>query len=85
MKTTVLGVRLNDYHRDKLKKIANDNGLIEADVARILIDKLVEGKIQLTTTLYVDNVDLSGLKRIADKKKVSLQRLIDAVVEQLDE
>ena len=85
MKTTVLGVRLNDYHRDKPKKIASDNGLIEADVARILIDKLVEGKIQLTTTLYVDNVDLSGLKRIADKKKVSLQRLIDAVVEQLDE
>ena len=85
MKTTDLGVRLNDYHRDKLKKIASDNGLIEADVARILIDKLVEVKIQLTTTLYVDNVDLSGLKRIADKKKVSLQRLIDAVVEQLDE
>ena len=58
---------------------------MEVEILRILADKLIEGKIQLTNTLYVDGVDLSGLKRIADKKGYSLQRLVDMVVEQLNE
>ena len=85
MKTSVVGVRLNDYQRDKLKAKGKELGLMEVEILRILADKLIEGKIQLTNTLFVDGVDLSGLKRIADKKGYSLQRLIDLVVEQLNE
>jgi hypothetical protein len=85
MKTSVVGVRLNDYQRDKLKDKGKELGLMEVEILRILADKLIEGKIQLTNTLFVDRVDLSGLKRIADKKGYSLQRLIDLVVEQLNE
>jgi hypothetical protein len=85
MKTSVVGVRLNDYQREKLKKKGKELGLMEVEILRILADKLIEGRIQLTNTLYVDGVDLSGLKRIADKKGYSLQRLIDMVVEQLNE
>ena len=85
MKTSVVGVRLNDYQRDKLKAKGKELGLMEVEILRILADKLIEGRIQLTITLYVDGVDLSGLKRIADKKGYSLQRLIDLVVEQLNE
>jgi hypothetical protein len=85
MKTSVVGVRLNDYQRDKLKEKGKELGLLEVEILRILADKLIEGKIQLTNTLYVDGVDLSGLKRIADKKGYSLQRLVDLVVEQLNE
>ena len=84
MKTTVVGVRLNDYTRDRLKKIADDNGVIEAEIIRILIDRLIEGKIQIKSTV-LDGVNISGLKKIADKKGMSLQRLIDLVVEQLNE
>ncbi len=85
MKTSVVGVRLNDYQRDKLKEKGKELGLLEVEILRILADKLIEGKIQLTNTLFVDGVDLSGLKRVADKKGYSLQRLIDIVVEQLNE
>ena len=85
MKTSVVGVRLNDYQREKLKKKGKELGLMEVEILRILADKLIEGRIQLTNTLYVDGVDLSGLKRIADKKGYSLQKLIDLVVEQLNE
>ena len=85
MKTSVVGVRLNDYQRDKLKAIGKDSGLLEVDILRILADKLIEGRIQIRNTTVVDGVDLSGLKRIADKKGYSLQRLIDLVVEQLNE
>jgi hypothetical protein len=85
MKTSVVGVRLNDYQRDKLKEKGKELGLLEVEILRILADKLIEGKIQLTNTLYVDGVDLSGLKRIADRKGYSLQRLVDLVVEQLNE
>lgn len=85
MKTTVVGVRLNDYTRDKLKKIADDNGVIEAEIIRILIDKLIEGKVQIRNSAVFDGVNISGLKDIADKKGMSVQRLIDLVVEQLNE
>lgn len=85
MKTSVVGVRLNDYQRDKLKAKGKELGLMEVEILRILADKLIEGKIQLTNTLFVDGVDLSGLKRIADKKGYSLQRLVDMIVEQLNE
>lgn len=85
MKTSVVGVRLNDYQRDKLKDIAQGNGILEVDVIRILVDKLIEGKIQLGNVTVVDGVSLSGLKLIADKKGYSLQKLVDLIVEQLNE
>lgn len=85
MKTSVVGVRLNDYQNDKLKQIADDIHCQKVDVIRILVDKLIEGKIQLKATTVVDGVDLADLKMIADKKGISLQRMIDLIVEQLNE
>ena len=71
MKTTVLGIRLNDYQREKLKKKAGDK--LEADVVRELIDEYIEGKI----------IDSKGLRAVAKKRKVEPQILLDAIVEQL--
>ena len=78
MKTTVLGIRLNDYQREKLQHIAEDNRMTEVEAVRILIDKLIEGRIMIG-----NGVDLSGLRMVASKKGVTVQQLIDAVVEQL--
>lgn len=78
MKTTVLGIRLNDYQRDKLQTIAEDNRMTEVEAVRVLIDKLIEGRITIG-----NGVDLSGLRMVASKKGVTVQQLIDAVVEQL--
>lgn len=78
MKTTVLGIRLNDYQREKLQTIAEDNRMTKAEAVRVLIDKLIEGRIQIG-----NGVNLSGLRMVAKKKGVTVQQLIDAVVEQL--
>lgn len=83
--TTVKGIRLNDYQLKKLKEIAKEYKTEDTDLVRILIDKLIEGKIQIRNSVIVDGIDLSGLKRIANKKGLSLQRLIDLIVEQLNE
>lgn len=80
-----MSVRLNDYMRDKLKKIAQDNDLAESELVRVLVDKLIEGKIQLANQLVFDTVNIDGLKKQADVRGVPVQRLVDAVVEQLDE
>ena len=80
MKTTVLGIRLNDYQRDRLQTIAEDNRMTEVEAVRVLIDKLIEGRIQIGS-----GVDLSGLRMVAKEKGVTVQTLIDAVVEQLSE
>lgn len=78
MKTTVLGIRLNEYQREKLKEKAEDNRMTEVEAVRVLIDKLIEGRIQIG-----GGVDLSGLRMVAQNKGVTVQQLIDAVVEQL--
>lgn len=85
MKTSVVGVRLNDYQLEKLDEIAEDLHCQRVEVIRILIDKLIEGKIQIKNTTVVDGVDLADLKRIAEKKGIGLQRMIDLIVEQLCE
>lgn len=73
MKTTVLGVRLNDYQREKLKAKAGDR--LEADVVRDLIDDYIENRL----------LNCSGLIRVAKKRNISPQILLDAIVEQLNE
>lgn len=80
MKTTVLGIRLNDYQRERLQEKASDSGVSEVEAVRILIDKLIEGRIQIGS-----GVDVSGLREIAKRKGVSTQRLIDLIVEQFNE
>lgn len=47
METTVLGVRLNKLQRDKLRAIATENKMSEVEVARLLIDSAVRGKIRV--------------------------------------
>lgn len=83
MKTTVLGVRLNDYQREKLRKYGS-----EADVVRILVDGLIDGKIVLNGDRIVppvddDAVDLSKFEKLAEKKRMSTQGLLDLIAEQL--
>lgn len=79
MKTTVLGVRLNDYQREKLKKFGN-----EADVVRILVDNLIDGNIYLEGDKVKGNgVDLSAYEKMAEKRRMSVQGLLDAIAEQL--
>lgn len=85
MKTTVKSIRLNDYQMARLKKIAMDNDVTESDIIRALVDKLIEGRIQIRNNVVIDGYDLSGLRLIAAKKGYSLQKLIDIVVEQLNE
>lgn len=80
MKTTVLGVRLTDYQREKLRGFSIDG--LEADTVRILIDGLIEGKIIIEDGKLVS---LAGLKKDADKRKCKLRDLINAILEQLGE
>lgn len=83
MKTTVLGVRLNDYQREKLSKYGK-----EADVVRVLVDALIDGKIQIERGRVVnpakeESIDLSAFEKLAEKKRISVQGLLDLIAEQL--
>ena len=80
-----LTIRLNDYTRERLKKRASDEDFTESELVRILIDKLIEGRIQIRNSSVFEGVDISGLKKIAENKGISVQVLIDAIVEQLNE
>lgn len=85
MKTTVLGVRLVDFQREQLKKIAKESDITEVELVRILVDKLLEGKIQIKNRYEFEGINIEGLKEQAKRRNVSVQTLIDAIVEQLDE
>lgn len=76
-KTTVMGVRLTDYQREKIKIIAKERGVSDTDYVRALIDNTIDGKIDLDT-------DVRSLKRIAKDKGIPAQRLISLVVEQIE-
>lgn len=76
-KTTVMGVRLTDYQREKIKIIAKERGVSDTDYVRALIDNTIDGKIDLDT-------DVRSLKRIAKDKGITTQRLISLVVEQIE-
>ena len=83
MKTTVLGVRLNDYQREKLRKYGS-----EADTVRVLVDELIDGKLEIVHGRVVypepeESVDLSAFEKIAQKRRVSVQGLVDLIAEQL--
>ncbi|WP_034452452.1 hypothetical protein [Butyrivibrio sp. AE2032] len=80
-----LTIRLNDYQRDVLQRKAKEAEFCESELVRILIDKFIEGKIQIKNSSVFEGADITGLRRIANKKGVSVQCLIDAIVEQLDE
>ena len=47
MKTTVLGVRLNEFQREQLKKEADKLGVGEADIVRRLVELLIDGVVVL--------------------------------------
>lgn len=72
MKTSVLGVRLTDYQREKLKGFAQE-GEKEADVVRRLINDLIEGRI----------LDCSEVIKASKKMSLTPQRLIDEIGKEL--
>lgn len=78
MRTTVLGLRLNDYQREKLKVMAEKNGMIEADLVREQINKLIDGRIESDT-------NIRAFAKIAKEKGLSAQGLLDLIAEQLNE
>lgn len=80
-----LTIRLNDYQRNRLQKRASEEDITESELVRILIDKFLEGKIQIRNSLVFEGIDIRGLRKIAESKGVSVQILIDAIVEQLNE
>ena len=47
MQTSVLGVRLNKEQWDSLNRIAVANRMKEVEVARLLIDSAIAGKIKI--------------------------------------
>lgn len=47
METSVLGVRLNREQWDSLNRIAVANRMKEVEVARLLIDSAIAGKIKI--------------------------------------
>lgn len=47
MQTSVLGVRLNSIQMGRLKEIAAENKMKEVEVARLLIDSVIQGKIKV--------------------------------------
>jgi hypothetical protein len=81
MKTTVLGVRLTDEQREKLKKIGIDNRMGEAEVARALIDHAIDGSIRVERGKIVEKYDLSGVERVAKKHGKTVQQLLDMISE----
>lgn len=73
----MMGVRLTDFQREKIKQIAKERGMSDTDYVRALIDNAIDGKIDIDT-------DVRNLKRIAKKKEILTQRLINLVVEQIE-
>lgn len=47
MQTSVLGIRLNDIQREKLRAIATENRMTEVEIARLLIEGAISGKINI--------------------------------------
>lgn len=72
MKTTVLGIRLNDYQREKLRGLCKKDEKV-ADVVRRLIDDKIDGKI----------LDCTGVIKAAKKRKIDPQRFLDEIGKEL--
>lgn len=90
MKTTTIGLRLNDYQLEKLNSIAERNGLHRMDLLRLLLESVIDGKVVVEHGRVVipepvnDNeVDLSKFEKLAEKKRMSTQGLLDLIAEQL--
>jgi len=86
MKTTTIGLRLNDYQLEKLNKIAERNGLHRMDLLRLLLESVIDGKVTVehgTVKVPEEEVDLSKFEKLAEKKRISVQGLLDLIAEQL--
>jgi hypothetical protein len=88
MKTTTIGLRLNDYQLEKLNKIAERNGLHRMDLLRLLLESVIDGKVtvehgSVKVPEVEEEVDLSAFEKLAEKKRISVQGLLDLIAEQL--
>ena len=89
MKTTTIGLRLNDYQLEKLNKIAERNGIHRMDLLRLLLESVIDGKIVvshgevMSPEIPESEVDLSKFEKLAEKKRMSTQGLLDLIAEQL--
>ena len=86
MKTTTIGLRLNDYQLEKLNKIAEANKMHRMDLLRLLLEGVIDGKIEVMHGRVVipESVDLSKFEKLAEKKRISVQGLLDLIAEQLN-
>ena len=78
MKTTVLGVRLNDIQREKLKAIGDSNKMTEGEVCRALVDSLISGNIEINSGKVIN---LSGLRELAKRHDKTLEQMIEMISE----
>jgi len=90
MKTTTIGLRLNDYQLEKLNEYAEKNHLHRMDFMRLLLESVIDGKIEVSHGKVIipepvveEEVDLSKFEKLAEKKRMSTQGLLDLIAEQL--
>ena len=88
MKTTTIGLRLNDYQLEKLNSIAERNHLHRMDLLRLLLESVIDGKIEVSHGKVIipepeNEVDLTQFEKLAEKKRMSVQGLLDLIAEQL--
>ena len=77
----VVNITTQDFEKTfNLINISVDG--LEADVVRLLVDGLIDGKIVIEDGKVVS---LAGLKKDADKRGCKVQVLINAILEQLSE
>ena len=72
MKTTVVGIRLNDYQREKLRGLCKKDEK-ESDVIKKLVNDKIDGKL----------LDCTEVIRAAKKRKIDPQRFLDEIGKEL--
>ena len=80
MRTTVLGVRLTDNIRDKIRSIGLDNRMGEVEVARLILESAAKGEITVSKG-HVNGSDMSGIERLAQKHGKTVQEMLDMIAE----
>jgi predicted DNA-binding ribbon-helix-helix protein len=83
MKTSVVGIRLNDSQREQLKRIGSENKMTEGEIVRSMVESLLNGEINISRGKVVvpEQYDLSGLEKLAKRHKKTTQQIIDMISE----
>ncbi len=81
MSTIVLGARLEPEKREFIKNLAGKLHIQESDIVRMLVDALMDNRINIDSGKVTD---FSKVYELAKKNDVSPQEFIDFVTEQFE-